>query len=218
MDAKDINVNVYNKISRGEHICKGDRLYSREEMKEMLADSGLSIEEIRMLYELNAEAALEEISEMTNDFLEAKPEEKIVLSRRGGTTFESFFGLLRTRFIMIAAICLQALVAGFVGFWWLSDYDFLKYLPVLLVVVSYLFAALIVSGFRSYIRNIARDMIWPAEIYGNDKMKKILEDRFEVMNSICNTFHMYEAMDDRLHEDSGPLFELPFIDADDDLK
>ena len=54
-------INVYNKISLGGYVCRGNRLYSRDEMRKMLEESGLKPEEIKMLYELNAEAALMEI-------------------------------------------------------------------------------------------------------------------------------------------------------------
>ena len=107
------NFNVYNKISRGEHICRGDKLYSREEIRKMLAESGLSLEEIKMLYDLNAEAAFEEVSKMAKEFLKIAPDEQIVLSREDGTTFKSFYDLVKTWFIQKIAFWLQIVMGVF---------------------------------------------------------------------------------------------------------
>ncbi len=208
------NFNVYNKISRGEHICRGDKLYSREEIKKMLAESGLSLEEIKMLYDLNAEAAFEEVSKMAKEFLKIAPDEQIVLSREDGTTFKSFYDLVKTWFIQKIAFWLQIVMGVFAAVVIYKKFpgSGMLVLPLFLLGMSYLIATIFADIFAKNIDNIARYKVWPAEAYGNDTVEGVLAKRWEVMNSICNTLHMYEVMADSIK--STPTYHF----GDDDLK
>ena len=208
------NFNVYNKISRGEHICKGDKLYSREEIKKMLNDSGLSAEEIKMLYELNAEAAFEEVSKMAGDmFVTLDHEERFKLGE-GGTTFRLVSELEKTWLIQVVAFWIQiimGIVAAVVIHIKHPDSLWLV-VPLFLLGMSYLLATLFADMFKSIYEDRAKSKVFVPESYGNDKMGDLLIDRQKVMNSICNTLHMYEAMGDFIK--STPTHHL----GDDDLK
>ena len=53
-------MNFYKNISRDGYIADSQELYTRKQMARMLEDSGLSVDEIKTIYELNHEAAIEE--------------------------------------------------------------------------------------------------------------------------------------------------------------
>ena len=216
--------NVYNKISRGEHICRGDKLYSREEIKKMLNDSGLSAEEIKMLYELNAEAAFEEVSKMAEEFMKIALDEQIVLSREDGTTFKSFYDLVKTWFIQKIALWLQIVMGLFAAVVIYKKFpgSGMLVLPLFLLGISYLVATIFADILAKNIDNIARYKVWPAETYGNDTVKGVLAKRWGVMNSVCNTLHMYECMEDYIKNEEPvetPILEPEIVHmTDDDLK
>lgn len=208
------NFNVYNKISRGEHICKGDKLYSREEIKKMLNDSGLSAEEIKMLYELNAEAAFEEVSKMAGDkFVTLDHEERFKLEE-GGTTFRLVSELEKTWLIQVVAFWIQIIMGIVAAVVIHIEYPDSLWLvvPLFLLGMSYLLATLFADMFKSIYEDRAKSKVFVPESYGNDKMGDLLIDRQKVMNSICNTLHMYEVMGDFIK--STPTHHL----GDDDLK
>ena len=222
------NFNVFNKISKGEHICRGDKLYTREEIQEMLVRSGLNSLDIELLYDLNAEDALAEAKKMAgDDFLDIQPEETIYLSNEGWTVRQFFLLERRSGFLHILIVfqlVLFGLIAGILRLKGVaSSKEFL--LPLALLLLSY-GLAVIASAFLEPIwgKEAKNDASIPEGAL-RSKMKEVVVARQEVLNSVCNTFHMYECMwqainDENVREivDTVSEINVPEDNSVDDLK
>lgn len=221
-------INVYNKISRGEHVCRGDRLYSRDDMRKMLVDSGLSLKEIKMLYNLNAEAAFQEVSEIAGEkFSLVRPDEQIYFSNNSGWTLNRFFFLERTTgfFYILSTIQVILMVIVMLRVK-ISGVSQMAASAVLLIFVfwalSYFLAGAIVWCANKYYKRIAKWDATAPEDSARDHMNKVIKNRQFTMNAVCNTLHMYECMEDYIKAndlaDVSPVDLVSTQVIEDDLK
>ena len=207
--------NVYNKISRGEHVCRGDKLYLKEDMKKMLSESGLSLAEMKMLYKLNAEAAWIEVEKMAEeDFLTVQPTEQIYLSATGWLPrVFHFFEREHAAFCIMMVIQILGILICTICAIRYSEPNF--FVPILFVLVSYLLAIFITGCLdRTYHEKARHDSEVP-EDHARKRLKTVVENRQRMMNSVCNTLHMYECMDEYIKNSSREELIIP---VEDDLK
>lgn len=219
--ARDFN--VYNKISRGEHVCNGSKLFTRDEMRKMLDESGLSLDEIRVLYKLNAEAAWDEVERMaTKEFLAIQPEEQIRYSNGGWlmrtlTLFEKKYGVysLLFAFQIFVTIVSGIIVGG------THPNSIWVFMPFVLVVVTHVLAAAAGKLIDAKCYERAKENAEKLENSAREKMKLALDIRHQMMNSVCNTLRMYECMEDAMRGEFEELEEETLYSShvtDDDLK
>ncbi|MBR3269868.1 hypothetical protein IKG07_01300 [Candidatus Saccharibacteria bacterium] len=223
---RTMDFNVYDKISKGEYIARGDMLYTKEEIEKMLSESGLNSLDMQLLCDLNVNDALTEITEIAGeDFLALQPYEHLNLPDDGWTV-KKFFTLERkTGFLYILAAWQFLLfglagavlkIRGAAGF-----IDFV--LPMLFLLISYVGTALVVTILEPmWSKEAIEDAAVPEDAM-RSQAKEILKRRQNILNSVCNTFHMYECMQQAIEdEDDNSKTTLrichPEDSAIDDLK
>lgn len=203
-DSKDIN--VYSRISKGEYICNGDKLYTRDEMKKMLFDSGLSFEEVKMLYNLNAETVQEELKKKAGvRFMIIDPDEELTFTGYG-LTWKKFRDLEENLTCLGTFLISLWLLVCFIFVFIIISYDLPRYWALMFVFIT-LVAAAIAFGSRGLAayrldKKASRDAEIP-ERYAREGMRITVRIRQVMMNSVCNTFHMYECMEDMIKDNSS---------------
>lgn len=202
------NVNVYNKISKGDYICKGNKLYTKDEMKKMLLESGLTRGEVEMLWTLNTDDAMREIGEMAGEKFEViRPEEGFYLSEDGWTVKE-FYKLekLRASFLIFSIVLAIIFVVAFIACEIAGDSQQIK--PVLVpfffmifVSVPYLIAQLLTRlGASKLWKEAKYDASVPEDAL-RTTARDLLKTRRKIMNSYINTMLMYECMEEYLMDE-----------------
>ena len=199
------NVNVYNRISKGDYICKGNKLYTKDEMKKMLLESGLARGEVEMLWTLNTDDAMKEIGEMAGEKFEVIwPEEGFYLSEDGWTTKE-FYELEKSRTgfgifaIIVTLVNMVTLVVSIIG----GNLQNVKEAAFHMIVLC---AATLVAGlslrlFDSELRKTAKNNTSVPEDALRTTARDLLKTRRKIMNSYINTMLMYECMEEYLMDE-----------------
>ena len=202
-NAKEFN--VYDKISKGEYICKGDKLYTKDEMKKMFLKSGLSRGEVEAFWTLNADDAMREVKEMAGErFLTIRPEEEIYLSDEGWTvrkfyTLEKSDAFLVILTLIVTLFFAADLVASRIG----GNPQNIKNatFSLVLLVGAYLTTFFIVRLCDlKWWKNAKFDAEVPEEAL-RTRTKKVVENRQKIMNSAINTQLMYECMEEYLMDE-----------------
>ena len=220
--AKVKNVNVYDKISRGEYICRGNRLYSREEMEKMLVDSGLSPEEIEVIYNLNAKAATSEVQKiMRRDFFTIWPGED---TRTCGDTWtqKKFYTLEVGNGLFKALVVSQIVFFTMYGVSLYASGVFSSTQVAtfaLIVLFSYITAMFFMAFFCQRFEETALSDAGASEEFGRSKVKAAIANRWMMMNIVWNTLTMYSCMEDAISKSEEKKKErVIFSQDEDDLK
>ena len=203
-NAKEFN--VYDKISKGEYVCRGDKVYTKDEMREMLRKSGLTRGEVETLWMLNADDAIREVRD-EEEFLtiqQLEDKEEIYLSNESWTVRE-FYTLEKTKAFLFILVAFQAFfyVAYFIACKLGGDpadmQGFAISLMLLIVAYASSFAALQLLEPKWW-KEAKADAAIPEEAL-RDKAKDFIKKRQEVMSSVFNTILMYECMEEYLMDE-----------------
>lgn len=192
------DVNVYDKISKGEYICRSDKLYTREEMREMLDSSGLKFEEIEMLYNLNAEAARKDAMEMLDKTLEGQIEEEKVNFSINSHAYDLVKSLSAGRWFALYLAGFQGLFALIFFLVYLFDKTYISDGRAIFIILIMLILSYLLAFICAYILRIERvqDDVGLLGWICNDKVELAIMKRTRRLFSVSNTLNMYDCMSD----------------------
>ena len=190
-----MNINVYNGITNKGYICKGERLYSPDEMKVMLKESGLTAAQMQVAYELNTAIAEEEVAKMEKG-LSFIPEgyENIL---EGTEAYEEIHSMntMEAFMKMLLIIQIGLLIITFFAYA-VAEVPFIHYGFVFgAVLLSYILTLIVVRCFKSSIQDDTDDFISRSIADPKRKeMEALLENKKSIMYSMQNTVLMYKTM------------------------
>ena len=199
------HINVYDKISKGEYICKSDELYTREEIREMLNSSGLKIEEIEMLYKLNADAARKGAMEMAEDSLRGQIGEEKVRFSTNSHVYDMVRALSGSHLFVLYLVGCQGLFVFIFLIAYVLYKDSLSVSRIISIISILLIISYLLAFVGAYILGTkqVQDNLELLEWICNDKVELAIMRRTRKLFSISNTLNMYDCMDDAIKARTG---------------
>lgn len=184
-------MDIINILVGDECVCDGKYQISVEEMNEMISDSGLSKSELENLYNSKYEKAMRMLDELAYDFSDLMEKD---FSFKDSDSIQLIVSntkrslALAIRCLVQAVITLIAAIGAFVG---LVD----RRVVLGMIIIEIL--AILVERFLRLIdfgQEIAASTIIDIEDYYADRMSEMLSNREQILNSVMNTYTMFDCI------------------------
>ena len=215
------NTNVYDAISNEGYICKGDKLYSSEEMSDMLSKSNLKLAHLGILYELNHDVAMEKVQELDNsfsrlpdDYGRVDEESECYDEIQRMNFIEIFF---RIHLVIDIMLAVGLFVVHFVAEVPLSVF----FLMLGIVGLSYAVSMIVTWGLNKVTQDYVDDFIERTIVDVNRREgQNLLNERKTRMYQILNTILMYDKIREKVEygdeeEEEPDWNELDEFDPED---